>query len=230
MFDFLPSTPDSWTTHNSIVNIEDNTIQSIVIKPKGSAMAYLYDKHITMSSNLTFVGKCDPVESTMQPRILGYLRCMYAKVTDSVSEELMPNNGLVVSLPVNASNRIYTEQEQLKTTDLTFEIVNKSSVEITIYNPALIGADIKNIVYTDDNGLIESNTITYTIECGHTLTNGTFYFNRSYVDMPYYTTPQDPSAVIEPIRNASNKYIGGKVISASSTSTLVVCYCALGGA
>lgn len=229
MFNFLPTKASKWILQKSSIDIQNSEIQSITISPKGSAKASLRDKQITMSSQIIFSGECSPQENTLRPNIIGYLYCMYAQVSDSITEKLTPEKGMVISLPVNQGIDIYTEQEQLKTTELYFEIVNKSSVDITITKPRLMCADIKNIVYTDDKGVIDSNTVTYTIECGHTLTDGTFYFNRSYVDKPYYTTPQDPTAQIKPLVNASNKYIGGKIISAKNTSTLVVCYCALGG-
>lgn len=225
MTNILNYKESNWTLLNATMS---NGVFTIL--PGGTASFKLTELILSaVPDSLAFMATCDATIDESNPLVFGVFSVMYALPVDSITQELESDNGLTVLLPIVDSEDLYSTQEQRKYTYGTFTIYNKSDKEVTLIKPKLLRSEIKYINYIDENGLYVSGKTTYTLEIGHTLGDGAFYFNRSYVDKPYYSAPNNPDAVIEPITNAANKYIGGRVTNTNGKTIFVVCYCVIPG-
>lgn len=106
---------------------------------------------------------------------------------------------------------------------------NYREVSITVgaYIPALSDSLYELIATVED---ITQRTARYTIEFGEIIGNGTFFFTRSYNDIPYWQTQTSDGStpVIELIRKDDyefNPFVGAQLSGVNSdTETLVVFY------
>lgn len=225
MINILNYTASNWVLTKA--TLVDNVL---TIEPGGTAVFRLTELLLSaVPDALVFTAKHTEKIDIYKPQVYGIFSAMYAKPLDSVSQNLVSDSGLSMLLPLTTDTQRTSSQKQLKYTVGDFTIYNKLPTSVVLTEPELLRSDIKYLNYTDENGFIDSNKTTYTLEVGHTLGDGTFYFNRSYVDEPYYTAPNNPSAVITPITNAANKFIGGTVTNAGEQKTFVVCYCVIPG-
>lgn len=225
MTNILNFVQSNWTLDKATI-----VDKSITLQVGGSATFTITDLILSaVPDSLVFIANPSVEVDAHKPLIYGIFSAMYANPVDSITQELQPRNGISILLPITNEISCVSKQEQLKYTECNFTIYNKSSKEVVLTDIALLRSDIKYDVYVDEDGYLNSNKTTYTLEIGHTLGDGTFYFNRSYVDEPYYTAPNNPSVVITPITNAADKYIGGKVTNANEQKVFVVCYCVIPG-
>lgn len=223
MIEVLNFDATNWNFNNASLIDKKLTLQ-----PGGSATFIINPSILSaVPGYLRFVATSSRSIDEYNPLVYGMFSAMYAEPVDTVTEELTPRNGISIMLPINHDARYMSYQEQLKYTQCTFTIYNKFSKEVSLTNLSLLRSEIKYNVYTDEQGYLYSNRTTYTIEMGHTLGDGSFYFNRSYVDEPYYTAPNNPGVTIEPVTNAASKFIGGRVSNTSGQKVFVVCYCAV---
>ena len=223
MIEVLNFDAANWNFNNaSLIN------EKLTLLPGGSA-TFIINPNIlsAVPGYLRFVATSSRKIDEYNPLVYGMFSAMYAEPVDTVTEELVSRNGITIMLPINYDAKYMSTQEQLKYTQCTFTIYNKLSKEVSLTNLSLLRSEIKYNVYTDEQGYLYSNRTTYTIEMGHTLGDGSFYFNRSYADEPYYTAPNNQGVTIEPITNAANKFIGGRVSNTGGQRVFVVCYCAV---
>lgn len=199
---------------------------SVVLQPGGAAMISFDRESLqAVPTRLLFHGTYEAGDTPDNPKVFGKFRALYAKATTKVTEKMEPDRGVSIILPVGRRMDDAALLEQGRYVEAEFVIYNHSDQVVTIEDVELIRSPIRYALTMDEDGLIDGDRTIYTIELGHVLGNGKFYFNRAYIDEPYYTVANGSKATIEPLTNASDMFIGGEVSGAGSAMTIIVCYC-----